>query len=176
MNIQLRYPSLSDLEELKKACLHPWSLEWGFVHYFDSLLGRDCEKLIDFLPPLARGVGIDQGHVPCTFLFAFSETKEILGRVSIRHFLTPQLETFGGHIGYGVIPEHRNKGVASEILKKSLEIARSDLGLKEVLLTCDDTNQGSIRTIEKNNGVLIDRVTQPDTGVVSRRYKIIFSS
>jgi predicted acetyltransferase len=162
---------LTDLVELKIACLHPWSIEWGFVHYFDSILNRDCEKLIDFLPPLAKGIGIPPEHVPCTFLFAFNSDNQIVGRVSIRHHLTEHLEKYGGHIGYGVMPGYRNQGVATEILKQSLEICKKSLGLNEVLVTCDDDNFGSIRTIEKNDGTFIDKVSGED-GQLTRRYKV----
>jgi predicted acetyltransferase len=171
MKIKLRYPTLNDLEELKVACLHPWALEWGFVHYFDSILNRDCEKLTDFLPPMANGIGIPAEHVPCTFMFAFNGHNKILGRVSIRHELTEHLENYGGHVGYGVLPEYRNRGVATEILRQSLEICKNDIGLSEVLITCDDDNLGSIKTIEKNAGTFIDKVSQED-GQLTRRYKI----
>jgi predicted acetyltransferase len=109
--------------------------------------------------------------VPETFLFAFVG-KCIVGRVSIRHTLTPFLERFGGHIGYVVVPEYRRQGYATAILRQSLEVARQKLGLTRVLLTCDDDNVGSIRTIEKNGGVLESVVSEPDGGKCKRRYWI----
>jgi predicted acetyltransferase len=33
-------------------------------------------------------------------------------------------------------------------------IAHDELGIGRVLVTCDDDNEGSIRTIERNGGVL----------------------
>ena len=44
----------------------------------------------------------------------------------------------------------------------SLEIARERIGLTRVLVTCDDDNVESIRTIEKNGGVLESIVSGPD--------------
>ncbi len=78
---------------------------------------------------------------------------QFAGRISLRHELTPALRIVGGHIGYDVSPLFRKKGVASEMLRKILPLAKT-LGLIEVLLTCDDTNVGSIKAIEKNGGVL----------------------
>ena len=46
------------------------------------------------------------------------------------------------------------------------------LGLKRVLVTCDDDNVGSIKTIEKNGGVLESIVTGPDGDKPKRRYWI----
>ena len=99
--------------------------------------------------------------MPATFLFAFAGTS-IVGRVSIRHALNPYLERFGGHIGYVVVPRYRRQGYATAILRQALQIARQKLGLKRVLVTWDDDNLGSIKTIEKNGGVLEGIVSGPD--------------
>ena len=44
--------------------------------------------------------------------------------------------------------------------------------LTRVLLTCDDDNVGSIKTIEKNGGVLENVVDVPGAGKPKRRYWI----
>ena len=67
----------------------------------------------------------------------------------------------GGHIGYAVVPEFRRRGYATTILHLSIQVARDKLGLTRILLTCDDDNIGSIRTIEKNGGILDNIVTGP---------------
>ena len=108
---------------------------------------------------------------PSTFLFAFAGPS-IVGRVSIRHALNPYLERVGGHIGYVVVPEFRRRGVATEMLRQALVIARDELGLGRVLVTCDDDNVGSIRTIEKNGGVLESVVADPEMATPKRRYWI----
>jgi predicted acetyltransferase len=88
------------------------------------------------------------------------------------HSLNPYLERFGGHIGYVVVPEYRRQGYATEILRQLLQIACQKLGLKRVLVTCDDDNVGSIKTIEKNGGVFESLVTGPDSDTPKRRYWI----
>ena len=90
--------------------------------------------------------------VPATHLWAIAE-HEFVGRISIRHELTDALRVEGGHVGYDTVPSFRGRGVASEMLRLSLPMARA-LGLASVLVTCDDTNAASIRVIEKNGGVL----------------------
>jgi predicted acetyltransferase len=52
-------------------------------------------------------------------------------------------------------------------------MARQRLGLQRVLVTCDDDNVGSIRTIEKNGGVLESLVAGLDGGTPTRRYWIV---
>jgi predicted acetyltransferase len=82
------------------------------------------------------------------------------------------LERVGGHIGYAVVPEFRRRGYATRILHLSIQIARDKLGLTRILLTCDDDNIGSIRTIEKNGGVLENVISGPDLEKPKRRYWI----
>lgn len=90
--------------------------------------------------------------VPSTQLWAIAED-ELVGRISIRHELTESLRREGGHIGYDTVPSFRGRGVATEMLRLALPVART-LGLREVLVTCNDTNVASIRVIERNGGVL----------------------
>lgn len=98
-------------------------------------------------------------------------TGKIVGRVSLRHELNDFLLREGGHIGYGVVPSERRKGYAKEILRQTLELA-SRLGIKRVLLTCDDNNEGSSRTIEAHAGKLENKILEPGMSVAKRRYWI----
>jgi predicted acetyltransferase len=61
--------------------------------------------------------------------------------------------------------------IAAAILRQSLQIARQKLGLKRVLVTCDDDNVGSIKTIEKNGGAF-ESIVIPDGDKPKRRYWI----
>ncbi|WP_188903765.1 GNAT family N-acetyltransferase [Deinococcus aerophilus] len=76
-----------------------------------------------------------------------------LGRADLRHALTPRLREYGGHVGYEVRPSARRRGHGTALLRLTLERAR-ELGLREVLVTCDTDNLGSRGIIEANGGVL----------------------
>ena len=95
--------------------------------------------------------------MPGTFLVA-DVAGEIVGRTSIRFTLNAFLAERGGHIGYGVLPQHRRRGYATEILRQSLIIARA-AGVGRVLVTCDQDNVGSRTVIESCGGVLDSVVT-----------------
>jgi len=63
-----------------------------------------------------------------------------VGRISIHHELNDALHIEGGHIGYDTVPSSRDRGVATEMLRQALPVARAR-GLTAVLLTCDGTNR-----------------------------------
>jgi predicted acetyltransferase len=94
------------------------------------------------------------GYVPSTTLW-WTAGREYLGRLAIRHRLTPALQRLGGHIGYDVRPTARRRGHASAMLRAALPIA-ARLGIDQALVTCNVTNLGSRRVIENNAGVLLD--------------------
>jgi predicted acetyltransferase len=101
-----------------------------------------------------RSVPPVEGRVHSTY-FWMVEGDRYLGAIALRHVLNDFLLEAGGHIGYGVRPGARRQGLASWALGEVLPHA-SALGLTRVLVTCDDTNIGSQRVIERNGGVLED--------------------
>jgi predicted acetyltransferase len=117
----------------------------AFGRYVDALVAEQFEET----PRPAD-------HVPQTTLW-WVDGDEFVGRLAIRHRLTPSLRKMGGHIGYDVRPSRRREGHAARMLASALPIAAS-LGLEEVLLTCDTDNVASRKVIEKNGGVLEDEL------------------
>jgi predicted acetyltransferase len=93
-------------------------------------------------------------HVPGTTLW-WADGDQYLGRLTIRHRLTPSLLRVGGHIGYDIRPSARRRGHATAMLAAALPVAR-ELGIDTVLITCDARNTGSRKVIEANGGVLED--------------------
>ena len=169
MDLVLRVPRLSEEAEFLRAHRATSPSVPNFLHHYEE--GMSFRRYLEVLAEQERGENLPANRVPSTFLFAFAGTS-IVGRVAIRHSLNPDLERVGGHIGYVVVPEYRRQGYATAILRQSLQIAREKLGLTRVLVTCDDDNVGSIKTIEKNGGVLESIVTDPDGDRPKRRYWI----
>jgi predicted acetyltransferase len=94
------------------------------------------------------------GWVRGTYLWMVDDDT-VVGRISLRHSLTPWLLEVGGHIGYAVRPSARRRGHATAALALMLEVA-AGRGIDPALVTCDDDNVGSRRVIEANGGVLED--------------------
>lgn len=103
------------------------------------------------------------------FVCVRREDGRIVGMLDLRHRLNDFLAEYGGHIGYSVRPDERRKGYAKRMLALALPEAKRR-GIDRVLITCDDDNVGSARTIEANGGVF-ERTTTLD-GEVLRRYWI----
>jgi predicted acetyltransferase len=152
-DLTLRWPREDEEEEFIRAHRATSPEVPSFLHYY--IEGMPFRRNLEILAEQDQGVCLPSAeHVPSTFLFAFVGTR-IVGRVSIRHSLNEYLERVGGHIGYVVVPEFRRRGYATAILRLALPIARTKCaGADRILVTCDDDNVGSIRTIEKNGGVL----------------------
>lgn len=97
--------------------------------------------------------------------------RKVVGMIQIRHYFNDFLEKYGGHIGYSVRPSERRKGYAKAQLKLALPICRG-LGLSKVLITCDDDNIGSEKTIVANGGVYESTVYCAPEDVSLKRYWI----
>jgi len=87
-----------------------------------------------------------------TYMLVNQGENRILGMINFRHELSANLAERGGHIGYSVRPNERQKGYAKLMLSLCLDFCKNR-GLERVLVTCNDDNIGSIRTIEHCGGV-----------------------
>ena len=118
-----------------------------------------------------NGINLQEGRVPSSVYFLMVDDK-IVGNCSIRHNIDNDfLSLYGGHIGYGVRPTERRKGYATIMLSLVLEKC-NDLGLKDVLITCKESNIGSAKTIENNCGVLKEVIYIPKENCNFKKYWI----
>jgi predicted acetyltransferase len=168
MNINLRKLEPGDEQAFKTALTAFQNTNFQFARPLEQ--SQSFESYLQFLADLEDPRKIPADRVPSTFMCAFLGD-EIVGRVSIRHGLSAYIKEVGGHIGFGVVPKFRGQGVAKEILSQSLDFCRRH-GLLEVLLTCDDDNIPSRRTIEALGGIFERYCADVNDGVKKRRYWI----
>lgn len=101
---------------------------------------------------MSDGVHLAPQHVPQTTYWLYIDGLPV-GYGKIRHYLNDNLKNHGGHIGYVIRPSCRGKGYGKLKLKQMLKEA-NDLGIQDVLLTCNEGNIASRKIIESYNGVL----------------------
>lgn len=156
--MHLRLRPLRTGDEVQARAAHAEMSSEGFRFLLDGYV--DGEPWRPYVRRVERArCDPPAGMVASTLLVAEVDG-EIVGRTSIRHELNDMLLRIGGHIGYGVRPQHRRRGFATEILRQSLIVARS-LGIDSVLVTCDEGNLGSMTVIERCGGVLENIVGVP---------------
>ena len=110
---------------------------------------------------------VEAGQVHCTWRWIV-EADRVLDEIALRHELTDRLMLLG-HIGYGIRPAERRRGLATWALGRMLDEARG-LGLDRVLIVCEASNVASAKTIEHHGGVLED-IQDTEHGTI-RRYWI----
>lgn len=162
-------PLHDDDEDEFVAAHHEMAERDGFVFGLGYQDGMRWQEYLLRLAADRRGDLLPDGFVPSTFLVAEVDGT-IVGRTSIRHQMNDFLLRESGHIGFGVLPAHRRRGYATEILYQSLVVARA-LGIDRVLVTCDQGNIASAKTIERCGGVL-ESVVTASHGPAKQRYWI----
>ena len=127
---------------------------------------HDFEKYMDTIE-----VKDDLGElVPDSTFFCLDDERDIfVGAVNIRHYLNEALLLNGGHIGDGVRPSERRKGIATKMIALALKECVK-IGIKRVLMVCDKNNIGSARSIINNGGVLENEIIVD--GNIEQRYWI----
>lgn len=100
------------------------------------------------------------GYVPQEILWIHNRDGEIVGLVKVRTMLTPKLLREGGHIGYGIAPQHRGKGYAIAALQEAVQYCQKQHELYDLLLTAHVDNLASRHIIETVGGKKWD--TLPD--------------
>lgn len=108
--------------------------------------------------------------VPDSTFFCLDEERNIfVGAVNIRHFLNDNLLKNGGHIGDGVRPSERRKGIATKMIGLALEECKK-LEINKVLMVCDKNNIASAKSILNNRGILENEIEVD--GIIEQRYWI----
>jgi len=137
-------------------------------HYFNKYK-KALENFSDYLNDLnnySKGNNLPQGEV-ITSTFWLIDKEEVVGVVRIRH----QEVECAGHIGYDISPDCRKRGYGYQILKLALEKC-VEIGMEEVILTCNIENTASKKIIEKNNGKLLGTIFDEEENEYLYKYSI----
>ncbi|MBE6068556.1 MAG: GNAT family N-acetyltransferase [Clostridium lundense] len=144
----------------------------GDEHYFRKYKKalENFQGYLNTLHDYSNGKDLAQGEV-ATSTFWLIDKNEVVGVVRIRH----QEVDCAGHVGYDISPNYRNRGYGLEILKLALEKAK-EIGIKEVILTCNVDNIASKKIIEKNNGKLLGTIFDEEENEYLYKFSITLTT
>ncbi len=135
---------IEEWENFESTPTSPWRL----------FVGESYEKFLDII---TTDITANLNGVNST-LFFFMEDEYILRAIQVRHHIEHprlSLEWEGhGHIGYGLRPSSRGKWLAKEMLRLGL-LESKKLGIQSVVISADEDNPASWKTIERCGWVFI---------------------
>lgn len=105
------------------------------------------------------------------FLVVDRETGEPLGRAGIHHGPVPEIESL--EINYLIVPEHRGKGLAREVVEALVEWARDEHGIRRLAAFISPDNAPSIRVAEHAGFRRVDEVDYP---LIGRALRYVWES
>jgi predicted acetyltransferase len=123
--------------------------DWGPGQHEDGfgLMPSDEVESPDGFDAWLRGLADDP---VCVYRWIVEDGR-VLGGIALRWGPADYVARLG-HIGYGVRPSARNRGMASWALGEMLKEAKQR-GIDRVLVVCEAGNVASARTIERCGGV-----------------------
>ena len=122
------------------------------------------EEWLDVLKQFESGkLGIPKS------LYALYRKKDdkIIGTFTVCHKLDKGLYLYGGHIAGSTCPSERKKGYAELSLQFALDVCKK-LKIEYILLTCNESNVASAKTIISLGGTLENSVKDDDGNIIQR--------
>ena len=157
--VQHQESYIAYIKELGDEERYPFPLD--FEH-------KDFVELLNKIDNYANGIDIPDDAVPSS-TYWLMENAEIIGVTNLRHCLNQQIEFCGGHIGLGVRPSCRGKGLGNILMEKSIHQLNL-MGVKVVHIHCYKSNVASASMIIANGGSLESEFS--DYGKVIQRFVI----
>lgn len=168
---ELSLRRLTPGDEVVARRAHAELVAEGASFLVEPVAQLDWESYVARLGDIERGRATGRWQSVAEVFRVAVVAGEVVGRVAIKPTLTPWLAEVGGHIGYAVRPGHRRRGYATEILRQSLAMV-AQFGVDRALLTCEEDNVGSSRTIEACGGTLLETRWVEDEAIWLRRYEV----
>ena len=148
----------ADLEKAYKLQNSFKQDENGFINAAYGYTLEQFAEYVELCQSYSKGEKLPEGYVQDTRFVLEDEDGDYTGIFNLRHCLNEFLAKGPGHIGYGIAPEYRKKGYATQGLAIVLEEA-GKLGIEEVYLSANRDNVGSVKA-QLNNGAVIYKETE----------------
>lgn len=147
------------IAELGDEERYPFPLD--FVH-------DDFAALLKRLDDFSDGIELPDGFVPSS-TYWLVEAGELIGVSNLRHVLNQRIMHCGGHVGLGVRPSCRGRGLGGKLLALTIAEARRK-GIGDIHIHCHKHNEASMRMIASTGALLDSEVQEPGSEVLILRY------
>jgi predicted acetyltransferase len=150
MNFELRKLTVSDDMDIYEMLQEISKDENGFIN---SVNGKTFEEYKEWLirsDAASKAIGLEDWQVPTSIYWLYVDGRPV-GIGKLRHFLTDKLRAEGGHAGYAIRQNERNKGYGTILLKMIIKEAKK-MNIDKILLTIRINNVNSIKVALNNNG------------------------
>ncbi|MDQ3396750.1 MAG: GNAT family N-acetyltransferase [Deinococcota bacterium] len=128
-------------------------------HEPGSLVDGELELVLTEAYPGNPGLGFVPAY---RFDMTLAGQNGAAGSIELRVGNTEHIVMYGGHIGYGVLPDYRGYRYAARACKLLLPLAKSH-NLSPLWITCNPDNVASRKTCELAGADLVEIVDLPET-------------
>lgn len=128
----------------------------------------DFEQLLTRLNDFAQGINLPDGYVQSSTLWLVDD-EQIVGVTNIRHRFNDAIKYCGGHIGLGIRPSYRGKGIGVQLMQMSIRYL-VQMNVSSIHIHCHKHNLASANMIKACGGKLDSEITQ--AGLVVQRFVV----
>ena len=152
--LYLKKVNFDDVDEEYKAIKAIPAQENGFENkYYNVTKEIFANEVISKLLKNSEGLELSDGNVPETYFFLWDDDA-IVGLFKIRHYLNDFLREGPGHIGYGILPDYRERGYAKQGLLLAIEKCKEIIKEDEIYLSVLKDNVASLK-VQLNCGAYV---------------------
>lgn len=130
----------------------------------------DFGALLDRLADFDAGRDLPAGSVASS-TYWLVQSCEILGVSNLRHCLNDEIRHCGGHIGLGIRPSQRGRGLGTELMSLTVKAAWKR-GIDALHVHCHRSNGASARMIRSTGGVLHSEIRDERSARIVQRFVI----
>ena len=159
------YKDMMDEWNMEGSRIAPWPLH--LKYHTEELF----EEMLNRVQEVEEGNNLGEFASSTTYWLYDDGNNKLIGASNLRHYLTEEGLKLWGHIGYGIRPTERKKGLATKLLKLTMQEAKK-MNIDKVLLGAYVGNIGSWKVIEKCGGQFEKIIIEDETGLPVKRYWI----
>ena len=160
-----QYKDMMDEWNMEGSRIAPWPLH--LKYHTEELF----EEMLNRVQEVEEGNNLGEFASSTTYWLYDDGNNKLIGASNLRHYLTEEGLKLWGHIGYGIRPTERKKGLATKLLKLTMQEAKK-MNIDKVLLGAYVGNIGSWKVIEKCGGQFEKIIIEDETGLSVKRYWI----